>query len=328
MSPAEEEADSVHGCHDDGCFMSPPVGETVAVAPALPMLISHFRAACQSPSFLAQWTSLGPSFHPNELLVAGNPCYDKFCSADLPLKASLGVVFHGTPVANMPSILKDGLDPDKRKKQTYGPGEYFSKDPTICLEFARKGMELLVFVVVLLPERNPTNRRIHPDDIVVVNNNQHQLPIGTVKFESRTNVLQVMNALERLRKEGKAIHTTYQRLVEQREQFQKQRQTKIQELSEMVQEQTESDPAWQKLQRLQQLHTARKAVEDAMILEAMIEKQNTYTARKKHRRNLKTPEVLVDHLTMEVATNRFLRTALILTCMQFYLHNNREAIVG
>ena len=37
------------------------------------------------------------------------------------------LAFHGTPRANLPSILHDGLDPARRQTQMHGAGEYFGK---------------------------------------------------------------------------------------------------------------------------------------------------------------------------------------------------------
>lgn len=42
-----------------------------------------------------------------------------------PILAQL--VFHGTQEANVESILKQGLDPNKRKGQAHGRGEYFAE---------------------------------------------------------------------------------------------------------------------------------------------------------------------------------------------------------
>ncbi|KAL7713029.1 hypothetical protein QTN25_009324 [Entamoeba marina] len=44
-------------------------------------------------------------------------------------------VFHGTPNTNIPSIFENGFDPDLRKRQVNGPGEYFSQRQDISVQF-------------------------------------------------------------------------------------------------------------------------------------------------------------------------------------------------
>ena len=65
-------------------------------------------------------------FEPNPYATAGSVIYDRFAEAckSLPEDANLAIAFHGTRKDIIPIVLKEGLDPKKRKKQVYGPGEY------------------------------------------------------------------------------------------------------------------------------------------------------------------------------------------------------------
>jgi hypothetical protein len=165
-------------------------------------VIHHFQWACKANGFRERFVVSGftnPSFHPSTHLSPCVPAYDKFEQglADVHPSCALGVVFHGTPPENVLSILHNGLDPNKRMGQAYGPGEYFSKEPGLSVSFCRGGLEVLVFVVMVVPSlttqntvfpkvetsRRPRFRGV-PPDYVVVENNCYQIPIGTMKFEA------------------------------------------------------------------------------------------------------------------------------------------------
>jgi len=103
----------------EGCFHSALMtGDTDAI-------ITHFRCVCQSEDFTSQCKILGlinARFYPNDHLVeAINMRRQKFAesmSAELQKSSAysgdLGVVFHGTPTANIGSILENGLNQSKR----------------------------------------------------------------------------------------------------------------------------------------------------------------------------------------------------------------------
>jgi len=172
-----------------GCLVSHQysgIGDTDAI-------IKRFLDDCQSRDFATNCLGFGfleAKFHPNPHLTdAGNARRQKFsqsiASDSMELEkrsAHLGMVFHGTHKSNIESILKDGLDIEKRKGQTFGPGEYFSTNPGTSVSFCKGGLEMLVFVVVIPPvsERNI----ICPSDYVIVDNNCYQLPLGVLKFTS------------------------------------------------------------------------------------------------------------------------------------------------
>jgi len=174
----------------------------------LPGIAGHFQTHCQSAEFSDSLSILGFEFeeastccfHANENLIPENVCYSKFHTALFSSKkrddnltgAQLSMCFHGTSPCNVDSILRNGLDPALRKNQSFGRGEYFSTDPSVALQYCKGGKELLVFVVLLLPESDNDKRvdtmerqRRHyrkNGRIVVVEKNHYQLPIGTVTF--------------------------------------------------------------------------------------------------------------------------------------------------
>ncbi|CAB9504573.1 Poly(ADP-ribose) polymerase catalytic domain [Seminavis robusta] len=174
-----------------GCFLFKEYSE-IKPKGNLQAIVSYFQRPCNSPEFIAFCTNAGfsnSSFHANPQLKPGNPAHDKFQKAikDLDHKAVFGFAFHGTATHNLESILRNGLDPHKRRGQAYGPGEYFGKDPGISVGYCKGGLQMLVFVVVLpstLPPSSASTHHTVPDDFLVVNNNAHQVPIGTLKFTS------------------------------------------------------------------------------------------------------------------------------------------------
>ncbi|CAB9499415.1 expressed unknown protein [Seminavis robusta] len=162
-----------------GCWVSHRRGDLGGIDE----ITLQFQRVCESPEFLERLRVKGfvePTFHRNEELVWGNPCFDKFrCAASYKKPSTrLGLVFHGTDQHNLSSILKTGLSPGTRSKQAYGRGEYFAKDPILANKYARGALQLLVFVVVLPPQKEHC-----PNVIVVVSQNDHQLPIGKVTFQ-------------------------------------------------------------------------------------------------------------------------------------------------
>ena len=155
-------------------------------------VVSNYQAACRTDRFLHHFLHSGlekASFKPNaNLLYHDAPCIHKFEQGltDLPPSAQLGLVFHGTPRENIASILLHGLDPRKRKRQSYGPGEYFSTHPEISLKYSN-GLREIIVCLVILPESvassimTTAQRRPKPS-IIVVRNDKHHLPLGTISF--------------------------------------------------------------------------------------------------------------------------------------------------
>jgi Poly(ADP-ribose) polymerase catalytic domain len=142
-----------------------------------------FQQACTSKcfrDFAENWGLVQPKFAFNPSSKAGENVFDRFYAACrlLAAFATLAVVFHGTHFDNIETILRDGLDPGLRKVQAYGSGEYFSTDPGLSVSYCKGGLKMLVFLVAILPSR------MDKPNIVVVTNNDLQLPLGTVSFSS------------------------------------------------------------------------------------------------------------------------------------------------
>jgi len=207
----------------DGVFFEQPIAElrrcNKGSAAHRGKFVPVVLEKCGSDSFLSfvKRAGLGkPSFTPNPDCGPGNSVYDRFVEASrlLPDPASLAIVFHGTHENNIPAILKDGLDPKKRKGQAYGPGEYFSTDPGtstgyckyVSPQSAGQGKKMLVFLVVRpLPQQEqdaksttgrPASSVKCPIDYVVVPTAEHQLPLGVLGYASvEQAVLQRANAM-------------------------------------------------------------------------------------------------------------------------------------
>lgn len=137
------------------------------------------------------------------------------------VSCSVSAVFHGTPPHNVKNILTNGLDPKKRNGQAYGPGEYFGKDPGTASSYCRGGKQMCVFLVIVPKEKSQegdeggTLPRLKPFEMIIVENNHHQLPIGVLKFSAvdaatlnashvKKRKLQELN-LKALEKENQAI---------------------------------------------------------------------------------------------------------------------------
>ncbi|CAB9525165.1 expressed unknown protein [Seminavis robusta] len=135
-----------------------------------------FVKQCETPEFAEMWSEIGyrPSFHPNTTLSSERQKMFLDAIQELPPDAKLGLVFHGTHTENIAPILKDGLDPAKRRRQSMGPGEYFATHPGVSTSYCRgacgDGLKMLAFVVVLPPalhhklrERNVGSREKEED---------------------------------------------------------------------------------------------------------------------------------------------------------------------
>lgn len=159
------------------CF-SKPKSEVSSISD----LITQSKNFCLSNTFQAFVSSSGlgaPCFKPSPYLLQSF-AHDKFTKEwdHLAQDSRLSIVFHGTSEQNILSILTNGLNPSLRSGQAFGPGEYFAKDPTISLSYCHGGRKMLVFLVV-----EPRKQWDCPPDYVVVANNNHQLPLGSVSFE-------------------------------------------------------------------------------------------------------------------------------------------------
>jgi len=178
---------------------------------------SHFQSIYRKTDTFCTRFSEHPTFVPNAWLEEGNPCYDKFKNQGMekmrndPAFYHLMLVFHGTQKDWIPSILQNGLDPNMRSRQAHGPGEYFAKIPMLAEGYCDRGCktcdffednctcqnEMAVFVVALNQEDFASRK----DDVVVVSDNNLQLPIGTLLFDYKytdQNVIDYRNTDERI----------------------------------------------------------------------------------------------------------------------------------
>ena len=108
----------------------PPTGaacrtETIARQPREGVqFIRDILHHCSTPNFASFVRKAGLEFlrfEPNPHAAAGHVIHDRFVKACKRL--TLAIAFHGTPADNIPNILEHGLDPNKRKVQSCGPGE-------------------------------------------------------------------------------------------------------------------------------------------------------------------------------------------------------------
>lgn len=170
------------GLETIGCCMS----AYVADLNSLPDPLACFRLHAQKclKEFAEGFGMKGVTFEVNLHALPASPLYEAFTTVikDSSLsEKSLALVFHGTSSDNIQHILENGLDPTMRRGQAYGPGEYFSKDPAVSVSYTRGGSDLIVFCVVT-PIPDPELKI--PINYVVVSENTHQLPLGTLRFTS------------------------------------------------------------------------------------------------------------------------------------------------
>lgn len=96
---------------------------------------------------------------------------------------NLALAFHGTAESNVPQILHYGLDPQYRRTQAFGKGEYFSKEPGLSATYRKEGHCLLVFLL-LMPKDHEKVFSQKDRDIIVVPEMSQQLPLGVLRFDS------------------------------------------------------------------------------------------------------------------------------------------------
>ena len=113
------------------------------------------------------------------------PIYKRFQDAfNKSLNKEIKIVFHGTEKCNIDKILREGLDPSRRTRQAYGPGEYFGKDLKTSLGYCRGGNIVLVFAILYEKDgitiENDNHRHNPGEKMLVINKIEYQLPIGFV----------------------------------------------------------------------------------------------------------------------------------------------------
>ena len=116
---------------------------------------------------------------PNAHAAAGEPLYERFLTAWVETDMKVKLCFHGTAEANVDVICQNGLDPQRRRGQAFGKGEYFADDATISLPYCKGGKVMLVFAVLT----DPSGITHDSQGIVVVHRVEHQLPLFKLHFE-------------------------------------------------------------------------------------------------------------------------------------------------
>ena len=119
----------------------------------------------------------------NPHAMPGKPLYNRFMKEFMTAAdKTLLVCMHGTNVINIPSIMKNGLLPERRRQQVYGTGEYFSTNVENSLHYNRnttRQMKRMCMFVVL----NGWTHKHYNDEVLVNPKPETQLPIAIVKFK-------------------------------------------------------------------------------------------------------------------------------------------------
>ena len=122
---------------------------------------------------------------PNPHSEPGKPLYERFLSAYTFAKTKkVKLLFHGSPPQNIPNILANGLDPNRRgasSGQRLGSGEYFGTHAEVSTEYCGGGRQMIVFAVLTDPRSTREGGKI-----VVSSDVSHQLPLCTVHIANRT----------------------------------------------------------------------------------------------------------------------------------------------
>ena len=87
----------------------------------------------------------------------------------------------GTPVKNVGSILRNGLDPARRSGQALGAGEYFGVDPWTSMSYCQGGDTMIVVAVLT----DPVGITADTGAVLVCHKPEHQCPIFGVTFRPK-----------------------------------------------------------------------------------------------------------------------------------------------
>lgn len=99
--------------------------------------------------------------------------------------------WHGTAEENVESIAVNGFDPNRRSGQLYGSGEYFAKDPTVSVGYARGG-SFLFLCKLLLGQEGADHAWVDACSYYVVKQRDSRvqaLPLFLVQFEESSGDL-------------------------------------------------------------------------------------------------------------------------------------------
>lgn len=145
-------------------------------------ILLAFQKVCSSPKFLVKHSHREYGFEPVGFVAheldEDSDRFQQFVKIIHDGGVRLAIAFHGTDPRNLPSILATGLDASKRCGQSLGPGEYFATKASVSASYCRRG-NVMVVCVIVFPEQLKSRR----DNEVVVENNQHHIPIGVLLFD-------------------------------------------------------------------------------------------------------------------------------------------------
>jgi len=109
----------------------------------------------------------------------GTPLYNIFAERWQRVdEKKIVLAFHGTKECNIDSICKYGFNPELRRGQTHGTGEYFGKTFETSRYYCAGGNKMII--VALLADKSGVTTE--SSDIIVVHETLHQLPLFVVTF--------------------------------------------------------------------------------------------------------------------------------------------------
>jgi len=142
------------------------------------------------------------------------------------------LVFHGTSDGAIEDICRRGLDPEKRRTQAKGAGEYFAIRPETAFSYAKKhGSNKLILCLVLMESKGVTYTS---DDVVCIHAVEQQLPLFVVHVEQTAPSLEERNA--ELEAEVKRLHEAAVASRSERQRAETSLQNQIWELNTRVKE--------------------------------------------------------------------------------------------
>ena len=95
------------------------------------------------------------------------------------------LAFHGTPEANIESILQHGMLP--RCRRSLPVGDWFSPSPTYSACYCRSEAPLKVTLVLFLLLPLPSTVTYKKENVLVMGNEHYELPLCTVSFSYSMN---------------------------------------------------------------------------------------------------------------------------------------------
>ena len=90
------------------------------------------------------------------------------------------VAFHGTNSDAIASIVEHGFDSSKSKRQLYGAGTYFARDPSVSMPYAHLSNKLLLCEVL---SGDAVVNTVNNPGIFVVSNNCGAIPRYVVTYQ-------------------------------------------------------------------------------------------------------------------------------------------------